>query len=383
MCKIDIADAFKQLPIRPAQWPYFCIKWKRQYYVFVRLAFGCRSSPFLFDTLSQALCWIATNNYGISTIFHLLDDFLTIDKPDSCEGERTMALLTLLFSRLNVPLAKHKCLGPTDCLEYLGIILDSKNMVAKLPIDKVQRIVEFIETLLDRNKCTKKELLQLLGHLNFSSRVILPGRSFVSYLISLSTNVNNLNHNVDLDTHCREDLHMWHKFLKNWNGVSMFYDSCITNAHDLELFTDASLIGFGAFFQNQWFCEKWPDVLPSIKESDLSMAFRELYPIVAAAIVQGRYWTAKRIMFVSDNEATVFIIKKGRSKCLPIMKLMRTLTWTAAVNNFHVSSKHLSGKLNSVADNLSRLSLQKFREIAPQADQYPQECPPPEDIIWD
>ena len=126
MCKIDIADAFKQLPIRPAQWPYFCIKWKRQYYVFVRLAFGCRSSPFLFDTLSQALCWIATNNYGISTIFHLLDDFLTIDKPDSCEGERTMALLKLLFSRLNVPLAKHKCLGPTDCLEYLGIILDSK-----------------------------------------------------------------------------------------------------------------------------------------------------------------------------------------------------------------------------------------------------------------
>ena len=152
--------------------------------------------------------------------------------------------------------------------------------------------------------------LQLLGHLNFASRVILPGRSFVSYLISLSTTVNNLNHNVDLDTHCREDLHMWHKFLKNWNGVSMFYDSCITNAHDLELFTDASLIGFGAFFQNQWFCEKWPDVLPSIKESDLSMAFRELYPIVAAAIVWGKYWTAKRIMFVSDNEATVFIIKK-------------------------------------------------------------------------
>ena len=222
----------------------------------------------------------------------------------------------------------------------------------------------------------KKELLQLLGHLNFASRVILPGRSFVSYLISLSTTVNNLNHNVDLDTHCREDLHMWHKFLKNWNG--MFYDSCITNAHGLELFTDASLIGFGAFFQNQWFCEKWPDVLPSIKESDLSMAFRELYPIVAAAIVWGKYWTAKRIML----SYSVYN-QKGRSKCLPIMKLMRTLTWTAAVNNFHVSSKHLSGKLNSVADNLSRLSLQKFRKIAPQADQYPQECPPPEDIIWD
>lgn len=149
------------------------------------------------------------------------------------------------------------------------------------------------------------------------------------------------------------------------------------------MFTDASLIGFGAFFQNQWFCSEWPDCLPSVQDDDLSMAFRELYPIVAAAVVWGKCWTTKRIMFVCDNEATVFIIRKRRSKCLPIMKLMRTLTWTAAVNNFHFSSRHLAGRLNSIADNLSRLLLQKFRVCAPQADQYPQPCPPPEQIIWD
>ena len=46
-----------------------------------------------------------------------------------------MAVLSLLFGRLHVPLAKHKCSGPTHCLEYLGIILDSWNMVARLPTD--------------------------------------------------------------------------------------------------------------------------------------------------------------------------------------------------------------------------------------------------------
>ena len=383
MCKIDVTDAFKQLAIKPSQWPFFCVKWRQLYYVFVRLTFGCRSSPKLFDTIAQAISWIASNNYGIATIFHLLDDFLTVDKPDLCTGQRTMALLTMLFSRLKVPLAKHKCIGPADCLEYLGIILDSKNMVAKLPLDKVGRIIKFIEILLGKNRCTKRELLQLLGHLNFASRVILPGRSFVSYLISLSTTVSNLQHFVYLDSHCQQDLYMWHKFLQDWNGVSLFYDSNFTNAYDMELFTDASLVGFGAYFQNHWFSTKWPDCLPSIHESDLSMAFRELYPIVAAAVLWGKHWTSKRIMFISDNEATVYIIKKMRSKCLPIMKLMRTLTWTAAVNNFHFSAKHLAGKLNTVADHLSRLSLQKFRECAPQADQYPQVCPPPEHIIWD
>ena len=89
------------------------MKWETKYYVFVRLVFGCRSSSRIFDTLSRAICWIAHNNYGIQTIFHLLDDFLTVVKPDSCTGERTMAVLSLLFGRLHIPLAKRKCSGPT------------------------------------------------------------------------------------------------------------------------------------------------------------------------------------------------------------------------------------------------------------------------------
>ena len=28
LCKMDIADAFKQLPIKSSQWPLFCVKWK-------------------------------------------------------------------------------------------------------------------------------------------------------------------------------------------------------------------------------------------------------------------------------------------------------------------------------------------------------------------
>ena len=205
-----------------------------------------------------------------------------------------MACLTLLIARLGVPLAKNKCIGPSNCFEYLGIILGTQNMVAKLPMDTVQRIIEFIETLLGRNKSSKRELLQLLGHLNFASKVILPGRSFVSYLISLSTTVNSLHQTIYLDHHCQQELHMWHKFLKGWNGVSLYYDSSFTN--DMELFKDASLIDFGHFFQNQWFSFEWPASLPSIQDDDLSMAFRELYPIVAAAVVWGKKCTSKCIM---------------------------------------------------------------------------------------
>lgn len=56
MCKVDISDAFRQLPIRPCQWLFFCVKWEAKYYVFVRLVLGCCSSPRIFDTLSRAIC---------------------------------------------------------------------------------------------------------------------------------------------------------------------------------------------------------------------------------------------------------------------------------------------------------------------------------------
>ena len=45
-CKVDISDAFKQLPILKVQWHLFCVKWNDKYYHFVRLPFGCRSRKF-------------------------------------------------------------------------------------------------------------------------------------------------------------------------------------------------------------------------------------------------------------------------------------------------------------------------------------------------
>ncbi|CAG2252701.1 unnamed protein product [Mytilus edulis] len=100
------------------------------------------------------------SKFDIEAAFKQLDDFLTIDKPDSC-AERTMALMTTLFKRLNIPLAKHKVVGPCTVIEYLGIILDTEKMETRLPLDKTSRISEFIKKFLNRQSCTKRELLQL------------------------------------------------------------------------------------------------------------------------------------------------------------------------------------------------------------------------------
>jgi serine/threonine protein kinase len=56
LIKTDISDAFKLLPIRPDLWPFHGICWQRSYYFFQRLVLGSRSSPKIFDHLSEAIC---------------------------------------------------------------------------------------------------------------------------------------------------------------------------------------------------------------------------------------------------------------------------------------------------------------------------------------
>ena len=75
MCKVDISDAFKLVPLKPETWNMFGIKWKGLYYFYQRLVFGYRSSPKIFDQLSIAICWIAKHKYKIENVIHLLDDF--------------------------------------------------------------------------------------------------------------------------------------------------------------------------------------------------------------------------------------------------------------------------------------------------------------------
>jgi hypothetical protein len=77
-------------------------------------------------------------------------------------GERTMALLSLVFDKLNIPLSANKTVGPTCVLEYIGIILDTVNMQARFAEGKIVRITGFIHTILNKPSCIKKELAQLL-----------------------------------------------------------------------------------------------------------------------------------------------------------------------------------------------------------------------------
>lgn len=383
LAKADVSDAFKVMPLHPSQWPLFGVKWRGKMFFSVRLTFGCRSSPKIFDTLAEALCWILLNNDKLPFVLHLLDDFLLVDFP-SATPDVSISALKRTFSHLGIPLSEEKTIGPVKVIEFLGITLDSNLMQASLPAEKLSRIRQVMHDACASQSFCKRELLSLLGHLNFAMRVIPQGRSFVSRLLDLSKTVENLSDIITIDAGCRSEFRFWAQLLEKWNGISFFHNDFAESSPALNLYTDAApSIGFGGVYNKQWFAGAWPAELRALPPDVSSTALLELYPIVIACLLWGKHWERKRIIFFCDNEATVAIINKGRSSIPFINKFMRRLTWLSITGNYVIRAVHIPGLNNQVADSLSRFNLQKFHLLCPGAARTSLECPPFSQTILD
>ncbi|XP_067260176.1 uncharacterized protein [Chanodichthys erythropterus] len=382
LAKVDITSAFKVMPIHPDFWHLFGIRWKGKFYFSVRLTFGCKSSPKILDMLSEALCWILQNNYAVPYLVHLLDDFLTIS-PNFFPPAAHLSTVQEVFSKLGVPLSPEKTSGPTTSLEFLGINLDSVKFQASLPKDKIDRIIAISSNLLEAPQCSKRDLLSLLGHLNYAMRIVPQGRPFISHLLSLASSIQELDNTISLTPSCLADLKLWIMFLKQWNGLTFFYEDIQSHSSDLPLYTDAApSVGFGGFYKSHWFTSTWPPELSESNQHAASSALFELYPVVIAAFLWGHEWSSKSIEFHCDNLATVHCINKGRSNSPVIMPLLRRLTWLSACNQFIFKAVHIPSHQNQIADALSRFLFQKFRALAQEADPDPTPVPPYSDLIF-
>ena len=174
---------------------------------------------------------------------------------------------------------------------------------------------------------------------------------------------------VRLDEDSRSDIWWWHLFLERWNGVSFFPAQGYWAA---SVTSDASgSWGCGAFLSSsaEWFQVEWPP-----NWSSVNIATKEL---VAAAAIWGRFWSGKRVMFLSDNQAVVQALSTGSARDPSLLRLLRCLFFFEACFRFEHSASHVAGNDNIAADALSRNNLTSFFASLPQAPRSPLVVPPP------
>eukprot|EP00732_Lithocolla_globosa_P002329 Lithocolla_globosa_v1_NODE_1500_length_2529_cov_15.569119.p1 type:complete len:442 gc:universal NODE_1500_length_2529_cov_15.569119:472-1797(+) len=372
MAKDDISNAYRNIKVFPDDVELLGIFWSNRFFFDLFLPFGLRSSAGIFDLFAKLLSWIALN-HGVEALFNYLDDFFMCHQSKvGCNG--VQSFFEDLCRQLGVPINADKKVTATQVIEFLGLIIDSILQQVRISAERLLEIKELLESWVFRKKCTKVELLSLIGVLGFAAKAVKPGRIFLRRMINLSTVVTAPHHLVYLNSAFHKDLNWWRQFISDWNGVTFFHNLGWVSNVDLQLFVDASNVGYGCYWDGIWFHQRWEDVDWPYILGDI--AWKELFALVASAVAWGEKWRNKNICFRSDSQVVVDVLRSGSTACDTFMDLVRILHFEAAENSFQFSVTHIEGTRNSIADSLSRFQVARFRELAPQADHDP--CPIPQ-----
>ena len=79
-------------------------------------------------------------------------------------------------------------------------------MEANISKERKQSLLQELTMLQGRHKCTKRELLLLIGKLSFLCKILPAGQIFLCRLIDLTTTVKHLHHHIRITTNARLDM---------------------------------------------------------------------------------------------------------------------------------------------------------------------------------
>ena len=77
----------------------------------------------------------------------------------------------------------------STCVIVHGIEVDTLQMQARLPQDKLEAAITLVRAFSRRRKVTLRELQSLIGTLNFACKVVVPESPFLRRLIDLTMGI--------------------------------------------------------------------------------------------------------------------------------------------------------------------------------------------------
>ena len=239
--KLDLSNCFLSFPLHPSMFRFFTFEFEGVYYCFVRLPFGLNVAPYLCTLLLSVVSFRLTQ-LGI-THTRYLDDWLLIALThDSCtQAGQTTKQVFALFGLVN---NHEKEVPPTQVVEYLGIIIDSREQQIRLSAERVTELLALLVTFGQhtRQRVTIARARTLLGKLSFAATVLPTARPFMRALINMTLH-KSPHASARFTSETYAALQFWQHRLPMWNGLLKW--PSITSVRTLHIYTDASIEGFG------------------------------------------------------------------------------------------------------------------------------------------
>jgi hypothetical protein len=343
---VDLQDAYFHVPVRPSFRKYLRITHGNRVYQFRALPFGLSTAPWVFTRVMNTVKEIV-HLQGIQ-LYLYLDDWLA-QMATHIRGQQEAIYLVALCQEMGLLVNRTKSeLVPSQSFDFIGAHFNLQLSLVFPKLENQQKTLREIEKFLASLCPTARMWQSLLGLLVSQFRFVRWGRLFLRplqwHLQDTWDCKDNPHLRVPLTGETRACLRWWQKTLVANKGVPL-----VEPTPQIHLFTDASLKGWGAHVGDATYQGLWDP-----QESRLSINRLELRAIRLALALHNPP-KGSVILVATDNTVTkCYVNKQGGTRSRAMMAETNSLFSLLIQKDWHLRARHIAGKLNVLADQLSR-----------------------------
>ena len=346
---IDLKDAYFQIQIASRHRRFLRFAFEGRAYQYTVLPFGLSLAPRTFTKCMDAA--LAPLKLRGMRVLNYLDDWLIIAQSRSQLVEHRTMLLDHLENLGIMINWTRSSLNPSQTISFLGVVLDSQSMTARLSTQRALHIQHTARAFRCGATTTLKKFQRLLGLMASAASVLQLGllrmRPLQFWLKARVPRrawaLGRLRLRVDQD--CVAALRPW--AASDWyrSGVSLGTPSRVKVVS-----TDASTSGWGALLEGRPFFGQWSE-----REKLHHINCLEMLAVHNALTRFCPQIKDQHVVVRSDNTAVVsYINRQGGLRSNTLYRLAkRLLTW-AQRNLRSLRAVHVPGVHNLGPDRLSR-----------------------------
>ena len=318
--------------------------------MFTALPFGLSSACHLFTKLTRPLVYFWRSQGIIS--FMYIDDGLIIS-PDHASAQSSKIIVRNTIINSGFVPSKTKCIWePTEEIQYLGLIIDSRNLLFHIPQEKLFKFLSTISAILSahqaNNSVPVKQLACFTGQVISMSLALGPiARLMTRDSYRSIESSNSWNQSIKLRNDTVAELEFWAQNIFSLNGFSIR----LKLVPSMTIYSDASEVGYGGHVENQSNLKiqgNW-----SQSEKRKSSTWRELAAVLNLLLELQHVVSHKTIKWCTDNSNVPKIITCGSVKP-DLHNIALSIHALSKKHDFILLPEWLPRNENKLADKISK-----------------------------
>jgi hypothetical protein len=348
MASFDLKSGYRHIDIHQSYHTYLGFAWNNNYYVYTTCPFGLAVAGLVFSKVLRELVkiWRAQ---GIAVVLYLDDGFITSSNVHSTRMAVNIIQRDLRLAGFIVNSEK-SIWDPTQCLQCLGFILNSKDNVFTVPEDKLDRLRHQLQRVLRyQASCSARDVAKVIGKLCSLYHAYGPIVYMMTKCCSMwVSDRESWSEWGALSENGIGELEFW---LKNLDRMIQMPLVPVHPSHDVKIYSDASDTGCGAFVEGKNsfnMIHQW-----STTESEASSTWREIKAIAIFLEIHVVKFQHKHLKWYSDNAGVTSIIKKGSMK-KDLNNVALDIYALCIQHGIHLLVDWVPRNQNQLADDLSK-----------------------------